>query len=180
MLALNGEKIKGSNIKVSASLPLAGEDISGQSSYAAMAETGDKPKSVSVKLDIAFKNAVDLTTLVNLAEAKNEVGERETYLINNETAKAMRIRQVRFQGDLLVGEDASTELWKVSFKLTELKSVPETKEARQEAQAVTDAGPEGETVEPADVAVPEIADLTSIEKVLKFVDDALADEVETA
>lgn len=179
-VALNGIKIKGSNLKVAATLPLAGEDISGQSSYAAMAETGDKPKALSVSLDIAYKNAADLTDLVNLAEAKNDKGERETYQIINATAKAMTIRQVRFQGDFLAREDDSTELWHVAFKLTEIKSVPEIKEARQTAQTVTDAAPEGETVEAMDVAVPEVADLSTFENVLKWADDALADEESTA
>ncbi|MBL4574608.1 MAG: hypothetical protein JKY51_00725, partial [Opitutaceae bacterium] len=132
-LFLNGVQVRGSQLNVSATLSLAGEDMSGQGSLAAMAETGDKPKQLAVRLLIKQLNAVDLTALIVLAESKNELGERTTYNVNNPTAKAMNIRQVRFLGDVSVSEDEGLRLWKVSFKLTEVKSVPELKQSREKA-----------------------------------------------
>jgi len=166
MLHLNKIKINGSNLKISATLPLAGEDLSGQSSYATQAETGDKPHQLSVRMLVTFKNSADLTALVTLAKAKNEAGERLSYDVINDTAEAMAIRQVRFQGDLTVSEDETTQAWSVAFKLIEVKSVAEVKESRQQSQAVTDQAPTGETVTPVDTATPKAEELSSFESVL--------------
>lgn len=170
MLHLNDTKIKGSNLKIAATLSLAGEDISGQSSQTAMAETGDKPKQLSVSLLIKFIDAKNLTELVTLAEAKSEKGERETYEVINDTADAMNIRKVRFQGDMSVREDEALRLWRVSFKLTEIQSVAEVKESRQTKAPVADQKPAGDTVAKTDVAVPAAEELTSFEKTLSWVD----------
>lgn len=176
MLLLNQIKIKGSEMKIAATLPLAGEDLSGQSSYATQAETGDKPQQLSVRMLITFVNSADLTELVTIAKAKNTHGERLTYDVINDTAQAMAIRQVRFQGDLTVREDETTRSWSVGFKLIEVKSVAELKEARQQAKPVTDQAPTGETVEPVapvNVATPTVEELSSFENVLKWVDEQL-------
>jgi hypothetical protein len=172
MLALNGQKIKGSELKISATLSLAGEDLSGSSSMSAQAETGDKPQSLSVNMEIKFDNAKDLTDLLNLAKAKTERVERVTYDILNNTAEAMAIRQVRFQGDITVREDATFNLWKVSFKLVEQRSVSEIAESRQEATPVTDQAPNSETV--SEDAVPTAEDLSGMEKVMKWADRQIA------
>jgi hypothetical protein len=177
MLALNGQKIKGSELKISATLSLAGEDLSGSSSMSAQAETGDKPQSLSVNMEIKFDNAKDLTDLLNLAKAKTERAERVTYDILNNTAEAMAIRQVRFQGDITVREDATFNLWKISFKLVEQRSVSEIAESRQEATPVTDQAPNGETV--SDDAVPTAEDLSGMEKVMKWADRQIAGTSET-
>ena len=172
MLALNGKKIKGSELKISATLSLAGEDLSGSSSMSAQAETGDKPQSLSVNMEIKFDNAKDLTDLLNLAKAKTDRGERVTYDVINNTAEAMAIRQVRFQGDITVREDATYNLWKVSFKLVEQRSVSEVAESRQEATPVTDQAPAGETV--SDDTAPTAEDLSSMEKIMKWADTKIA------
>jgi len=177
MLHLNNTKIKGSDLKVAATLSLAGDDISGQSSMTATAETGDKPKQLSVSLLIKFIDVKNLTELLSLAEAKDEKGERETYAVVNDTAKAMNIRKVRFQGDLSVREDETLRLWRVSFKLTEIQSVAEAKESRQEKQPVADQKPAGETVKPTETATPKAEELTSFEETLKWVDSLGNDEV---
>lgn len=171
MLALNGKKIKGSELKISATLSLAGEDLSGSSSVSAQAETGDKPQTLTVNMEIKYDNAKDLTDLVNLAKAKTDKGERVTYDVINDTAAAMSIRQVRFQGDLTVREDATYELWKVSFKLVEQRSVSEVTESRQEASKVTDQAATGTTV---DDAKPTAEELSSFEKVMKWTDLQIA------
>jgi len=176
MLHLNNTKIKGSDLKVAATLSLAGEDISGQSSMTATAETGDKPKQLSISLLVKFNEAKNLTELLSLAEAKDEKSERETYTVVNDTAKAMNIRKVRFQGDLSVREDETLRLWRVSFKLTEIQSVAEAKESRQEKQPVQDQKPTGETVEPTQDAIPKAEELTDFEKVLSWVDSLGSEE----
>ena len=172
MLALNGQKIKGSELKISATLSLAGEDLSGSSSMSAQAETGDKPQSLAINMEIKYSNAKDLTDLLNLAKAKTERGERVTYDVINHTAEAMSIRQVRFQGDISVREDASFELWKISFRLIEQRSVAELTESRQEAAPVTDQAPAGETV--SDDTAPTAEDLSSMEKIMKWADTKIA------
>jgi hypothetical protein len=172
MLALNGQKIKGSELKLSATLSLAGEDLSGSSSMSAQAETGDKPQALAVNMEIKYDNAKDLTDLLNLAKAKTDKGERVTYDVINDTAAAMAIRQVRFQGDISVREDASYELWKISFKLVEQRSVAEITESRQEANKVTDQTSTGTTV--SDDVAPTVEELSSFEKVMKWTDSQIA------
>ncbi len=172
-LFLNEIEIKGSDLKLAATLPLAGEDISGQSSLDVIAEKGDKSKQLSVSLLIRFLDAENLSKLVDLAENKDDKGARITYDIVNNTADAMNIRQVRFLGDLSVREDESLELWRVSFKLSEMKSVAEAKESRQTTQSTTDQPPTGEVVQPVDSATPDAEELSSFENVMKWVDDQI-------
>lgn len=183
-LHLNQIQVKGHDMKVAATLPLAAADMSGQTSYTDTAETGDKPKQISVRMGITFKNAADLTALVKLAEAKNNHGSRVHYQVINETAQAMGIRLVKFEGDLSVNEDETTAGWRVAFKLTEVRSVPELKESRQQAKDVTEQAAEGDTVatnSASETAAPDQAQLSSFENVLKYIDTALApDEGTTA
>mgnify|MGYP000213668104 CR=1 FL=1 len=145
-LYLNQQKINGQQLKVAVVLALASEDLSGQSSFAEAAETGDKPKAMTVSMVIRYKQAADLTAMLGLAEAKDSVGERVIYNVVNDTARAMGIRRVRFQGDLNVRENDGNQMWNVSFKLSEMRSVPEIKEARTAPQAVTDQPPTVPTV----------------------------------
>lgn len=175
-LVLNGQKIIGHDIKVSATLPIAGEDISGQSSYSDSAETGDKPKQITVNMQIRFNQAESLTALVNLAEAKDSIGRRETYTIQNQTAEAMRIRKVKFQGDMSVREDESLQLWRIAFRLSEVRSVPELIESRQQAQPVTADTAAGEVVDDEEVAAVEDEEvvLSRFERILKRLDERLA------
>lgn len=140
---LNGTKIPGHNQKVSVQLNLAGEDMSGQGSYTPQAETGDKPKEISVSTSIRFVDEADLTRLITLAEAKNASDERMIYNVINTTANAMSIRQVRFQGSVQVREDESLKLWLISFNLIEYRSVSEKKQARAAGKTVGTQTPTG-------------------------------------
>lgn len=176
MLRLNDKEIKGHELKVSMSLALTAEDASGQSSSTATAETGDKPKQMAVKLSIKYKDAEDLTALIDLAEAKNETGERLKYDVVNDTAEAVNIRKANFMGGLSVREDETLKMWRVSFKLSEIQSVAEQKEAREKEKEVSDQKPTGSTVEPTDTATPKVEDLTTFEKVLSWVDSLGNDE----
>lgn len=177
MLLLNQIEIKGHSLKMSATLPLPADDLSGNSSYSDTAETGDKPKQLSVTLQVKFNDVANLTQIITLAEAKTADDSRATYSIINATAKAMNIRQVRFQGDVTVREDESLELWSVMFKLSEVRSVPEKKAARVEPQAVTDQSATGETVATQDpeTAEPTAQELSNFEKILAWLDGVVAD-----
>lgn len=170
-LYLNNQKIKGSGLKLSATLPIAGSDVSGQSSLAATSETGNKAKIVNVKLNIKYVNHPDLTDLIILAEDKTNKGARETYSIKNDTASALRIRRVRFKGDLNVNEDDSLQLWQVSFKLIEVLSVPEAVGKRVENQAVTDQSPVDSSVAKSG---DETESFTGMERLLKAIEDYLS------
>ncbi len=180
-LHLNSQLVRGHDLKVSATLPLAGKDISGESSYSDTAETGDKPKQLNISLQIKFNEAEALGALVSMAEAKDSAGRRVNYNIINRTAEAMRIRLVKFEGDMSVREDESLELWRVTFRLNEVRSVPEKVEARQAPAPVTDIDAEGETVSAAPPAedAEEALELSAFEQWLKGIDDGLASD-ETA
>lgn len=169
-IILGTQKIKGHDLKISSTYTLASADLSGQTSYTDTAETGDKPKQLSVRLNILFKEMDDLKAIINLAESKDAAGNRTVYTVVNQTATAMGMRQVKFEGDVSVGEHDSLQQWSVSFKLTEVRSVPELKESRQEAKAVIDQVATGDTVQAEDSAVPDEVQLSSFENVLKFID----------
>lgn len=174
-LSLNQIEIKGHSLKMTATLPLPADDLSGNSSYSDTAETGDKPKQLSVALQVKFNDVANLTQIITLAEAKTDNGSRVVYSIINATAKAMNIRQVRFQGDVSVKEDESLELWSVMFKLSEVRSVPEKKEARVEPKPVTDQAATGDTVAVIDTATPAGQALSSFENVLAWMESVVSD-----
>lgn len=119
MILLDRFKIPGFNQKLSASLTLAGEDLSGNGSSTAQAEKGDKPKEVSVTTSIRFIDETDLKKLIAVAEGKNDKDERKIFDIINQTANALGIKQVQFQGDVQVHEDDRLRMWNVSLKLVE-------------------------------------------------------------
>lgn len=189
MITLNGQTVPGFGVKVSASMHLAGEDLSGNSSSTAQAETGDKAKELNISLSIRYSDAKELTRLVGLAEAKGSTDERVRYNIVNRTAQALGIRQVQFQGDVSVREDDSLFMWSVTFKLVEYQSVPEKKEQRSPAMAkkINAPKPTGKTVEaPASVeqaTQPSVSKagapaednqpVSSVERVLQRLDEAL-------
>lgn len=173
MLQLNDSEIKGHELRIAVTLPLAGEDISGQSSYTGKAESGDKSKQLAVTLHIKYVDAENLTELVNLAQAKDDDGARVNYNIVNDTSKAMNIRQVQFFGDMVAREDEATRLWRVAFKLSEVTSVAEAKEANESVKPVADQKPTGQPAATTDTSTAEPLEFSSFEKGLKFLDDLL-------
>lgn len=174
-IKLNDTNIPGYSQKLSATLPIAGEDMSGNSSFTLQAETGDKPKQLSVSTNIKYKDSADLTTIINLAEDKDKNLERKTYRITNNTAKAMNIRFVKFQGDVSVREQDDNEAWTISFKLIEFYSVPEKKESRSTAKPVNEQIPPATTDSSKQTQEQsEELQLGSFEKVLKSIDNAIA------
>jgi hypothetical protein len=167
---LNGIKIPGYNQKVSANLRLESVDISGKTSYTPRAETGDKPKSVSVALQIKFIDDAQLKLIVQLAEAKNDKDERVIYNILNRTANTFGMRQIRFDGDVQAREDQSLELWNVTFELIEYNSTAEKKEQRSTSKKVNEQSAGSAAGQSADQTV----DLTRFEKLQKVLNDTLS------
>jgi len=136
-VVLNGVKLPGHGLHVAANLQLASEDLSGNSSSTASAEKGDKPKTLTVRFSIKFKDAADLRRVVALAEARDGKTQRTVFTIVNDTAQAMGIRQVRFDGEFGVMEQYNLRQWDVNFNLAEFRSVPEKKQERAAAKAVS-------------------------------------------
>ena len=181
MLTLNSTIIILKSLHISASQTLASEDASGQSSSTDTAETGMKAKALSVSGFVPFTNAQHLAELFKLAEAV-ENGARVIYRISNPTATALGIKQVRFSGKIDATEQETSRQWKVSFNLTEYRSVPEKKEQRtpdkiaaQQGGANSSAIGEGTVIASADTSPPETeVELTGLTGFLKTVDSALA------
>jgi hypothetical protein len=169
-ILLNGIKIPGYNQKVSANLRLESVDISGKTSYTPRAETGDKPKSVSVALQIRFIDDAQLKLIVQLAEAKNDKDERVIYNILNRTANTFGMRQVRFDGDVQAREDQSLELWNVTFELIEYNSTAEKKEQRSAAKKVNEQSAGSAVSQSAEQTV----DLTRFEKLQAKLNEILS------
>lgn len=167
---LNQIKVPGYNQKISVQLNLAGEDMSGQGSHTPQAETGDKPKEISVSTVIKFTDAADLNRLMTLAESKDGRDERTIYNILNSTAKAMNIRQVRFQGSVQVREDESLHLWSINFNLIEYRSVPEKKQGRSQALPVGVQTPAGTPVAPS---AETQSGLSAFEQVIRIASEKL-------
>ncbi|BBL73959.1 hypothetical protein [Methylomagnum ishizawai] len=186
MLWLDGKKIQGHGLRVSAALPLASEDMSGNSSATPKAETGDKGKSLSVSLQIRYQDAAWLSDLIALAEGKDGNQERRMFAIQNRTAQAMGIKQVKFDGNLDVKEADRLRAWEVSFTLAEYRSTPEKVEERNPkaaarstaAQTATGTAAGGSSGSAASSGASSAATggtepLSGFEKVLKRLDDAL-------
>lgn len=193
MLWLDGKKIQGKDMRVSGSLPLASEDMSGNSSATPKAETGDKGKSLAVSMRIPFTEPTWLSDLIALAEGKDGNQERSRFNIQNRTAQAMGLKQVVFDGNLDARESDKLRQWEVSFTLAEYRSTPEKKEERapkaaarkvstQTATGTATGGGSGSSGATAGAASTSTSTSTStgtpeplsgFEKVLKRIDDAL-------
>jgi hypothetical protein len=130
MLNLNTKQINLKSLRITVNQALASEDASGQSSSTDVAETGTKAKVLSVSGLISFDNNEYLSQLFALAEA-TEGGARTIYRINNHTASALGLKQVRFSSKIEAAEQETTRQWRVSFLLTEYRSVPQKVEERQ-------------------------------------------------
>jgi hypothetical protein len=139
MLTLNTQKISLKSLRITASQTLASEDASGQSSSTDVAETGTKAKTLTVRGYIPFDDAESLSQLFDLAEA-TEDGSRLIYRVNNHTASALGIKQVRFSSYITADEQETTRQWLISFSLTEHRSVPEKIEERQPEQVASVQG----------------------------------------
>ncbi|MHC6223474.1 baseplate complex protein [Pseudomonas sp. X10] len=175
-LLLDGEKIRGKNLKVTGNLRIESEDMSGQTSNTDTAHKGFKPKTLTVTLLIRFADAADLRTLMRLAEATASGGQLKTYRIVNDTAAAFGMRQVQFSDGVNAREDDFLKAWRIQFTLTEKLSNPERVEKRRASNAVGTQSAPGQAVSGAggtDGAGSAAQELTGFEATLKRLDDFL-------
>ncbi|EGU39783.1 hypothetical protein VISP3789_08663, partial [Vibrio splendidus ATCC 33789] len=104
--------------------------MSGQTSATDQAEMGSKGKILTLKGVTPFTKSQLLTHWFSMAEAQDN-DARQIYRISNQTAEALKIRQVKFQGVVRADEQEAHRQWSVSFELVEHLSVPERVEQRQ-------------------------------------------------
>lgn len=176
-LTLDGKALALKSLKIMVRQQLAGQDMSGQTSATDQAETGSKGKILTVKGVIPFSKKQLLTNVFSMAEAQSE-GTRQIYRISNQTAEALKIRQVKFQGTVRADEQDSHRQWSVSFELIEHLSVPERVEQRQPDKPAAQQKVQGvntpvEVGQSNDVPPDTEVELTVVMKVLKAVDSAL-------
>ncbi len=174
MLTLNNTTILGHSLNVRANFKIESKEISGQTSGSDRSEEGIKPCTLSVSLQIPFQKSVDLTRLRDLATAQISTGNLQVYDIVNETAAAMKVRQVTFMDNFTVSEVDGQKAWQVNFTLAEYQSIPEKTEQRQPQPAAKDQSGEGETA--GEVAPPTNSEeqLSMGYRILKKMDEALA------
>lgn len=180
-LLLDGQKVRGKGLKVTANLRIESEDMSGQTSNTDAAHKGFKPKSLTVSLLIPYRDRANLSLLMGWAQAIGAGGQRHTYRIVNDTAEAFGVRQVEFSDNLSAREDDSLHAWRVQFSLTEKLSTAERVETRRPGNAVKQQSAPGQAVAAATSATADgsesseqPAELTGFEAVLKRLDDSLA------
>lgn len=175
-LLLDGQKVRGKTLKITANLRIETDDLSGQTSNTAGAHKGFKPKSLSVSLMIPYRDQNDLVQLMSLAQATGAGGQRKVYRIVNDTAAAFGVRQVEFSDNVNAREDDSLAAWRIQFTLTEKLSTAERVETRRPGNPVRQQSAPGQAVATGTSASNEgeQQELSGFEKVLKRLDDALA------
>ena len=171
-LLLDGEQVRGKNLKVTASLRIESDDLSGQTSNTDSAHKGFKPKTLAVTLQIPFVDYTFLRNLMRLAEATGTGGQLKTYRVVNDTASAFGVRQVQFSDGVSAREDDSLRAWLVQFTLSEKLSNPERVETRRAGKGVTQQGAPGQSVTAPGAGETSEAgqELTGFEATLKKLD----------
>ena len=174
-LLLDGEQVRGKNIKVTANLRIESDDLSGQTSNTDSAHKGFKPKTLAVTLQIPFVDHTFLRNLMRLAEATGTGGQLKTYRVVNDTASAFGVRQVQFSDGVSAREDDTLRAWLVQFMLSEKLSNPERVETRRAGKGVTQQGAPGQSVTAPGASETGEAgqELTGFEATLKKLDTYL-------
>lgn len=174
-LLLDGQQILGKRLKITANLRIESDDLSGQTSNSEKAHKGFKPKTLAVTLAIPFVDAVQLRTLMRLAEATAGGGQLKMYRIVNDTAAAFGIREVQFSDGVSAREDDTLNQWLVQFTLSEKLSNPEKVEQRRQSNGVTSQSAPGQAVGGSSGAdgSGQGQELSGFEKTLKKLDDYL-------
>ena len=172
-LMLNGEQIIGKRMKVTGNLKIDSDDMSGQTSGTEKSHKGFKPKTLTVALNIPFKDKDNMRTVMRLAESTQGGGQRTTYRIVNDTAEAFGIRQVEFTDGVSAREDDTLNQWIVQLTLSEKLSNPEKVENRRAANPVASQSAPGDGVTGAGAGSGASQELTGFENLLKKVDTYL-------
>lgn len=176
-LLLDGIQIRGHRLKVTGTLRIESDDMSGQTSATDSADKGFKPKTLTVAMMIKYKDSADLATLMSLAEKTESGGQRKTYRVVNDTAEAFGVRQAQFSESVSAREDDTLSQWIIQFTLAEKLSNPEKVEARRAANGVSSQSAPGDGVSGTGTGsgAGGAQELTGLEKVLKNVDNWLGD-----
>ncbi|MDQ0702409.1 hypothetical protein QF043_001201 [Pseudomonas sp. W3I7] len=170
-LLLDGQQVRGKNLKVTGNLRIESDDLSGQTSNTDKGHKGFKPKTLTVSLMIPFVDQVQLRDLMRLVEATAGGGQLKTYRIVNDTAAAFGMRQVTFTEGVSAREDDNLRAWLIQFTLAEKLSNPEKVEGRRSGNAVTAQSGPGGAVGGAGGDSPDgPEELTGFEATLKKVD----------
>lgn len=176
-LLLDGQKVRGKGLKITANLRIETDDLSGQTSNTDAAHKGFKPKVLTVSLLIPYRDRADLTQLMSWAQATGSGGQRHVYRIVNDTAEAFGVRQVEFSDNVTAREDDSLHAWRVQFSLAEKLSIPERVEKRRPSNPVKQQAAPGQAVSAAGTdgaTASEPQELSGFEAVLQRLDKALA------
>jgi hypothetical protein len=174
-LVLNDQPILGYELKITAELALPEEDLSGQGSSSLSAEQGIKPKRLRVSLKIKHETPGYLSDLISLASAVDaETGKRVVYTIENDTANAFSVRQVRFTEKISANELGETQAWQVAFVLLEQQSIPE----KIEAKRIEKTEPKVAAVDNKVISETAVEEPTPgwFERLFASLDNALSDE----
>lgn len=173
-LLLDGQKVNGKSLKVTANLRIESGDLSGQTSNTDSSHKGFKPKALTVSLLIPYRDRTHLMALIRLSETTVEGGQRKTYRVVNDTAEAFGVRQANFSDTITAREDDSLAAWRVQFTLSEKLSNPERVETRRPENKVNHQAGSGSSVS-YPVVTPEASapELSGFESLLKRVDDYL-------
>lgn len=169
-LLLDGQKVSGKHLKVTANLRIESGDLSGQTSNTDSAHKGFKPKALTVSLLIPYRDQAHLVDIMRLAEATTGGGQLRVYRVVNDTASAFGVRQVVFSDTITAREDDSLSAWRVQLTLTEKLSNPERVETRRPENSVQKQVGTGESVA-APSGSPDAPELSGFERLLKRVDD---------
>ena len=161
-IALDGQRLQGNEITVQITLPIEAEDLSGQGSSTADADTGHKAQVIRVRMLIAHDKPDDLKTIRQLAGKLKDDGSRHIFTIVNDTAEAMDIRQVTFYGEMAVRDDNRLKAWRTTFQLKEFRSVAEKQQQQQDAKTKTDV--QQTTTTASEVTAEEPQELTGFEQ----------------
>lgn len=175
-LLLDGQKVNGKSLTVTANLRIDSGDMSGQTSNTDSSHKGFKPKALTVSLLIPYRDRGYLTEIMRLAEGTAAGGQLTVYRIVNNTAEAFGVRQVQFSDNISAREDDNLAAWRVQFTLTEVLSNPERVESRRAKHEVQQQVSPGNSVAdptaiPGESTPDTPVELSGFERVLKRVDD---------
>ncbi|WP_257274264.1 hypothetical protein [Endozoicomonas sp. SESOKO4] len=115
-----------------------------------------------------------MTKLRELATALDSNDNLKVYDIVNDTAAAMKVRQVTFMDNFTASETDGRNAWQVNFTLVEYLSIPEKKEQRKPQKVAVDQSAEGQPAGETTPPTNQEEQLTGAMAVLKKLDDALA------
>lgn len=138
------------NLRVTMTMQFDSESLGAQTSATDTAHKGIKPKAFNISLSIPFKEADQLSKLISIAQATRSDGALHVYDIVDQTANAVKVRQVKFSDSFAAREDGQLQAWNVQFSLTEYLSVPEKAEQRTETGAASAQTADGEVVSSSD------------------------------